>query len=59
VVTWQPDDGRRRDQLGRKQDLRHLFRMVGKGQWRQAWRRVGMRTCRALSSGQVVQRFSR
>ena len=34
VVTWQPHDGRRRDELRRKQDARHLLRMVRKRQRR-------------------------
>lgn len=59
VVTWQPDDGRWRDEFGREQDPRHFLRMVGKWQRRQAGRCIGVRARSTLSRREVVQRFSR
>ena len=58
-VARQPDDGRRRDELGREQYPRHLFRVVGEWQRGQARRSIGMCTRSTLGRRQVVKRFGR
>jgi hypothetical protein len=58
-VARQPDDGRRRDELGREQYPRHLLRVVGEWQRGQARRRIGMRTRSTLGRREVVERFGR
>ena len=58
-VAGQPHDRRRRDELRREQDARHLLRMVRKRQRRQTRRRIRVCARSTLGRRQVIQRFSR